>query len=314
MKRDSVNYFYVGLFVLSSLGLLMWVLFRLSVGGGERDLYYTYYHNVAGLSKGTLVTYEGYVLGKVTEIEPARNGQGIRYRVELALRKGWKIPDDSIARIYSDGLLSDTVVNISEGRSGRWLPPGGTLRGEQGVDLFAILGEVAGDVGDLSEHALRPLIESLNRTVQRLGESLEQRVPAVLEGAEHLVGQLDDAATHLAEVLDDEGSHKARRILDNVDRASADLSELAAGLASVKRDAEQLMRKLDVLVSDSAPDVRASVAELRAVLEQVSQYSTGILQNMEDTSRNMNEFSRQIRDNPGRLLRNTAPPEGRAKP
>jgi len=307
LKRDTINYFAVGLFVLAALGVLFWTLLQLSAGSGARDVYYTQYHNVAGLSEGTLVTYEGYVFGKVADIEPLRTGRGINYRVALEVSKGWQIPTDSVARIYSEGLLADTVVNISEGKATGFIEPGGLIKGEQGVDLFAVIGEVAGDFGDLSEHAIRPLIESLNRTVQQVGGVLESRVPVILTDVEHLVGRLDESATHLADILDDDGTHKAKSILTNVDQASRDLSELTAGLTEVKRDAQTLMAKLDGLVSQSGPDVRQAVADLRHILEQVSRYSEGILLNMDDTSRNMNEFSRQIRDNPGRLLGGSAP-------
>ena len=307
MKRDTINYFSVGLFVLAGLAVLFWALLRISNGAGERDVYYTIYRNVAGLSDGTLVTYEGYVLGQVESIEPMRGEQGIAYRVALEVSKDWKIPADSIARIYSEGLLADTVVNISEGNSTEFLQPGDQIQGEQGIDLFAIIGEVAGDFGDLSENSIRPLIESLNKTVQQVGGVLESRVPVILSDVEHLVGRLDESATHLASILDDDGAHKAKRILSNVDKASADLSELTAGLTEVKRDAQALMAKLDGLLSESGPDMQQAVAELRHILDQVSRYSDGILQNMDDTSRNMSEFSRKIRENPGSLIGGSAP-------
>jgi len=307
LKRDTINYFAVGLFVLVGLGVLFWVLLRIGNGAGERDVYYTQYRNVAGLSDGTLVTYEGYVFGQVASIEPMRTEQGIAYRVALEVSEDWEIPADSIARIYSEGLLAETVVNISEGRASEFLSPGDSIKGEQGIDLFGVIGEVAGDFGDLSENAIRPLIESLNQTVQQVGGVLESRVPVILTDVENLVGRLDESALHLSEILDDDGTHKAKRILTNVDQASQDLSELTAGLSEVKRDAQALMEKLDGLVSESGPDVRQAVADLRHILEQVSRYSAGILQNMDDASRNMNEFSRQIRENPGRLLGGSTP-------
>ena len=307
MKRDSINYFSVGLFVLVGLGVLFWTLLRISNGAGERDTYYTQYRNVAGLTEGTLVTYEGYIFGQVSSIEPTRTEQGIAYRVALEVDAGWQIPVDSVARIYSEGLLADMVVNISEGHAGTFLAAGDDIRGEQGIDLFAVIGEVAGDFGDLSENAIRPLIESLNQTVQKVGGVLESRVPVILTDVEHLVGRLDESATHLSDILDDDGTHKAKRILGNVDQAAQDLSELTAGLSGVKRDAQALMKKLDGLVSESGPDMRQAVADLRHILEQVSRYSAGILQNMDDASRNMNEFSRQLRENPGRLLGGSAP-------
>ncbi len=307
MRRETINYFAVGLFVLAGLAVLLFALYHLVSGVGDREVYYTRYHNVAGVSPGTLVTYEGYTLGHVSAIEPQRTTEGMRYRVELQLQPGWQIPDDSIARIYSEGLLADTVVNISEGQSATFVEPGGLLKGEQGVDLFATVGELAGDIGDLSEHAIRPLLESLNRSVQQVGGELENRLPVILDGVEKLVAKLDSSATHLSGVLNAETETQARRILNNIDQTATDFQALSQGLLEVKRDALHLIGNLDGLVTQSQPELQQAVTDLRRVLQQVARYSDGILQNLDSTSRNMSEFSRQIRENPGRLLGTSAP-------
>jgi phospholipid/cholesterol/gamma-HCH transport system substrate-binding protein len=307
MKRETINYFSVGLFVLAGLAVLLIALYHLIGGVGDRDVYYTSYRNVAGLSPGTLVTYEGYTLGYVSAIEPQRTAEGMRYQVEMQLQQGWQIPDDSVARIYSGGLLADTVVNISEGRSAAFLEPGGVLKGEQGVDLFATMGELAGDISDLSEHTVRPLLESLNHSVQQVGGELETRLPVILDNVQELVAKLDRSATHLSGMLNADTEAQARRALNNIDHAAADFQALSQGLVEVKRDAQRLIVNLDTLITQSQPDLQQAVADLRHILQQVSRYSDGILQNLDSTSRNMSEFSRQIRENPGRLLGGSAP-------
>jgi phospholipid/cholesterol/gamma-HCH transport system substrate-binding protein len=307
VKRETVNYFYVGLFVLATLAVLLYVLFRLTSGAGQRDNYYTWYSNVAGLSRGTPVTYQGYSLGQVGRIEPRRGAGGTRYRVQLQVREGWQIPKDSVARIYSEGLLADTVVNIDEGASPQFLNPGDELKGEQGFDLFAALGSVAGDFGDLSEHAIRPLLETLNRAAQQVGGELETRLPAIMADMQRLVAKLNESADHLAMIVNEDTGLQARRVLDNVDAAAADFRAVGTGLGEVRRDAQKLIRGLDQMVTDNRPELRQAVSDLRHVLEQVSRYSDGVLQNLDSTSRNMSEFSRQIRENPGRLLGGSAP-------
>lgn len=307
MKRDTINYFSVGLFVLAGLAALLYVLFRLLNGVGERDLYYTWYSNVTGLTSGTPVTYEGYGVGHVTAIEPQRNEQGMRYRVALQVSKGWEIPVDSVARIYSEGLLADTVVNIEEGRATEFLAPGSELKGEQGVDLFATLGAVAGDFGDLSEHAIRPLLETLNHTVQQVGGELNTGLPVIMEGMQSLIVKLDKSAAHLSGILNAQTEAQVHRTLDNVEETARDVRTLSAGLVEVKQETQALIRKLDSLVTRTRPDLQQATADLRKVLEQVSRYTGDILQNLDSTSRNMSEFSRQIRENPGRLIGGSAP-------
>jgi phospholipid/cholesterol/gamma-HCH transport system substrate-binding protein len=307
MKRETTNYFAVGLFVLAALGILFFALYHLISGAGNRDVYYTHYRNVSGLSPGTLVTYEGYSLGHIAAIEPQRTATGIEYQVELRLLKNWQVPEDSVARIYSEGLLADTVVNISEGRASTFLKPGDHLKGEQGVDLFAAMGELVGDFGNLSEHAIRPLLESLNQSVQQVGGELQTRLPVILDDVQVLVGKLNTSASHLSGVLNAETGAQAQRVLNNVDSAAADLQALAGGLIEVKRDAQQLITRLDGLVVRSQPGLEEAVSDLQHILHQVSRYSDGILQNLDNSSRNMSEFSRQIRENPGRLISGSAP-------
>jgi phospholipid/cholesterol/gamma-HCH transport system substrate-binding protein len=281
MKRETINYFSVGLFVLAALGVLFFALYYMISGSGDRDVYYTHYRNVAGLSPGTLVTYEGYLLGHVAAINPERTDAGIEYKVEMRVRTGWQIPADSIARIYSEGLLADTVVNIAEGRAAEFLQPGDSLRGEQGVDLFATMGELAGDFGDLSE--------------------------VILNEVQLLVAKLNTSADHLGNIFNAETGAQARRVLGNVDSAAADLQAMTSGLVEVKRDAQQLITRLDGMLVRSQPGLESAVSDLQHILHQVSRYSDGILQNLDNTGRNMSEFSRQIRENPSRLIGGSAP-------
>lgn len=307
MKRETINYFAAGVFVIVSVTLLLVVLYRITGTGGVSDTYYTDYPNVAGLSEGTLVTYEGYAFGRVASIRPQRAGKGISYRVELQVQPGWRIPADSVARIYSEGLLADTVVDIDEGTSAQFLEPGGTLRGAPAVDLFALLGQVAGDFNQLNEGSIRPLLETVRGSVTRVSGAIEDKLPGILSRLDTMSVKLDDSATHMAAILDRQAVARSRRILGNADQAAENFLDLSQSLAGIKKDITHLIDELDALVSDSRPDVRRSLLALRHTLENVSRYSGDILMNLDSGSRNMNEFSRLIRENPGRLLGGAAP-------
>jgi phospholipid/cholesterol/gamma-HCH transport system substrate-binding protein len=302
VKKESINYFAVGLFVLAGLATSMLLLYRLTVAEGGQDSYYCYYRNVSGLGRGTLVSYEGFVFGRVAGIRPQRDEQGIVYEVELAVQKGWKIPDDSVARVHSEGLLADTVIDITEGDSNQFLQAGATLSSAPGIDLFSAMSELAADFGDLSDNSIRPLLAALSQVVQQVGGEIGVRVPVILEATHSLVSKLDQSATHFSEIMNAETVHQTQRILNNADLAVSDLRSLAAGLTQVKHESLELVQKLDQLVTGTRPEVQQAMAALRDILQQVSDYSGDILLNLDNSSRNMSEFSRQIRDNPARLL------------
>jgi len=115
MKRENINYFAVGVFVLSMLAMFFVVLYKITGRTGPTDEYYVVYSNVTGLKYGTPVLYEGYQIGQVEKIDPVHSGGATRYQISLSVIKDWKIPSDSIAHLVTSGLISAITIDIKEG-------------------------------------------------------------------------------------------------------------------------------------------------------------------------------------------------------
>ncbi|MCP4186219.1 MAG: MCE family protein [Gammaproteobacteria bacterium] len=323
MKRENVNYLVVGSVVLTGLALMLYILFRLSGGVGENDRYYADYLNVGGLNSGTPVTYQGYKLGAVSSIEPLRAQGKTRYRVTIMVRDGWKIPDDSIARIYSEGLLAETVINIEEGDSDKYLEPGSEISGRQGEDVFKTINNVAGATSALLTQSLRPLLDNLNATVTSMGGEMDSKIPKILDDVGQLVESLKEGAESVPRILNEDLEHKVSSMVNNADTMSSNLRQLSHGLLKTKKSLDRLLKQsqgtigaMDSLLTDTQGavaenrnDLRASIMALRSSLEQVADYSETILHDLEGSARHMNEFSREIRDNPGLLLGGKPPTE-----
>jgi phospholipid/cholesterol/gamma-HCH transport system substrate-binding protein len=283
-------------------------------GVGENDRYYVFYQNVGGLSEGTPVTYEGFKVGFVETIGAEQVEQGTRYRVDLRVRDHWRIPTDSVARIYSEGLLAETVINIEEGENEEYLSPGAEIPGRQGADVFAALSDLAEEMGGLSSDTLRPLLDNLNRRIDQVGDELGERLPRVLAGMESLLEEFASSAERFNALVDEDNQTKVLRVIDNADQMSANMLVLSEELLQLRTRVERLVADSSGVVADNREDLREAVLSLRRSLESVAAYSEGILQNLEGASRNMNEFSRQIRENPGLLLGGKAPAERGVRP
>jgi phospholipid/cholesterol/gamma-HCH transport system substrate-binding protein len=62
--------------------------------------------------------------------------------VTLALDNSVKLPDDSSARITSDGLMGNQYLSIEPGASNQMIKPGGQIENTQGsIDLIGLLGK-----------------------------------------------------------------------------------------------------------------------------------------------------------------------------
>jgi phospholipid/cholesterol/gamma-HCH transport system substrate-binding protein len=309
MRRDNINYLAVGSLVLVAFVLLIYALYRLTGGVDENDRYIVYYNNVGGLSEGTPVTYEGYKIGSVAAIQPERTRQQTRYRVELLVRDGWRIPEDSLARIFSEGLLAQTVINIDEGSSENYLKPGDQVQGVLGSDIFAAMNDVASNVNRLLKRDVRPLLDNLNGRISHLGQQVDERLPAILDGLQSLVDTLQHAADSLPRILNSTTESQITHIVANSEAISENLLTLTRELRETRKSTDALLHQSEATLNENRQDIRRAVTALRVTLEELSANTETILRNLEGTAHNMNEFSRQIRQNPASLLNGKPPRE-----
>ncbi|MBI2993323.1 MAG: MCE family protein [Gammaproteobacteria bacterium] len=319
MRRDTINYLTVGVFVLVLFVLLMGMLYQITGRTGPTDDYFVKYGNVDGIKYGTPVLYEGYQIGQVEEVVPVREGGGTQFELTLAVKEGWQIPDDSIAKVSKSGLLSAVAIDIQEGQSGTPMAPGGELRGQESFDIFSAVGDVAADFKSLSRESIRPLLDNLNKQVDGLAADLRSITqgslkPILDKQVTPLLDKLDDSAEGLRNVLSDENQEHVDTILANLTASSSDVQTLIAEIGETRKSLDKLLADTDRLVASNEEDIREVVMDLKKSLYAVSQHIDAVAHNLEGSSRNMQEFTRQIRENPGLLLRGSSPPDEGASP
>ncbi|WP_440225604.1 MlaD family protein [Dokdonella sp. MW10] len=296
MKRDTVNYTLVGAVVALALVLLLVGLALITGRSGATAEYTVRYRNVTGLRYGAPVFYEGYRIGQVGGLEPERGPEGTRYRVTLSVDRDWTIPADSVARLQSSGLLADMSIGIREGRSADVLAAGAEIAGAENADVFMAVGELAGQVSELTRDKLTPLVALLSQRVDSITGALDESTPQILEQANTLLGRLNDASGALDDLLKPQNRAAVAGILGNVQGLSVELRE-------TRRMLDETVGELSGMVKDNRADVRNAVTDLATVMGSLSSRMEVITHHLESATRNLDEFSREIRRNPGQLLR-----------
>jgi phospholipid/cholesterol/gamma-HCH transport system substrate-binding protein len=97
-------------------------------------------------------------------------------------------------------------------------------------------------------------------------------------------------------------------LLKNAEATAANAQQLSAQLLETRKQVDKLVTEADGMLSENRPDVQQAVRDLRTSLQAVSGRIDSIMLQVDSTTRNMQEFSREIRANPGRLLTG-APPQ-----
>jgi phospholipid/cholesterol/gamma-HCH transport system substrate-binding protein len=310
MQDSRINYVVVGTFVTAMLAAFVVIISVLAGNTGDTDEYYTVYDNVGGVKLGTLVFYEGYQIGQVDEVVPMGEGPQVRFKVVMAVQEGWRIPADSIARAQVSGLLSAIAIDIRGGKSPKILPPGSEIEGVEGTNIFATLADISAEFTDLSGNSIKPLIASLNRYVDEFGGVTMTHLPALMANLEKLSASLERTAAIVEkDMLKPENRGHFDAVMANLGSVSADLKQTGALLnASIAN--------INKMVESNSGNVDEAMRSLRYSLDTFARHVDDISQNIDATARNMSEFSRSIRANPGLLLSGTDapdPPQGAPK-
>ena len=321
MRRENINYIVVGTFVILIMVLLFIVLYRVTGRTGPADEYHVVYENVAGMKYGTPVLYEGYQIGQVTEINPVRENNRTRYRLDLDIEKDWKIPSDSIAAVVASGLLSAITIDIKEGSSKTVLKPGDTLQGQEATSLFDAVNDVAADISELSKKGVRPLLDNVNSHIDRIGNQLvalisEDLKPMlnrfdskIVTDLKELTTKLNASADRLQHFLDEENEENVSQILVNVESASASLKDTMIELDNTRVALDEVLKKIDTVVDENDENIHSSISNLQKSLEVVAQNINSIVHHIEGSSRNVNELTREVRENPSLILKSSPQPE-----
>lgn len=309
MRRDTINYVVVGVFVLFLFALFLIVLYQITGRTGPTDFYHVTYQNVEGIKYGTPVLYEGFQIGQVEKVEPVKESGGTTFRLTLAVTKGWQIPADSVAKVVKSGLLSAVAIDINEGTSSRPLSPEDSIAGAEATDIFAAVNEVAGDIKSLSRDSLRPLLDNLNKQVDLISTDWRS---LTADEVRPILAKLNDSASELKQILSEENQETIRMTLDNLESASGRADELLANLRETRATLDALLTDTDRLVSSNEEDVRSVVEDLKKSLYTVSQHIDAVADHLEGSARNMHEFTREVRENPGLLIRASPQPDSGA--
>lgn len=330
MRSSKINYLVVGVFVIGMVVALVGSIALLTGRTGATDNYHAYYANVTGVKFGTQVVYEGYPIGQVEDVIPEEKDGRMQFRVNFGVTQGWRIPNDSIGEVAAPGLLAAVTLSIKAGRSKVALKPGEQIISKERSDVFAVVSSVAGQLGELTENNIKPLlthvdtaVQGINRIIEKEGETLFQdarkvtndlsalvglmaeRVPRIADDIEEFASKMNATADQFQKLMTPANREKMENAISNLDAASAKVDAMLDSINTLVED-------IGKLVVNEDGDVKTTLGETRYIVESVSRHIDSINQNMEGAARNMYEFTRQIRQNPSLLL-GSEPPEDKSK-
>lgn len=312
-RRELAIQIRIGIFVLTSLVVFVGLIYFL---GAEARLFEAKYDLVAeftevgGLISGATVRLAGVQIGRVTRVRlPEEPAGKVRVTLTIARRFADRIRKDSVARIETQGLLGDKLVEISLGSPGApALKPGESIATRDPVELSRLAGEgvdILRNVAALSSN-LNSAVEAFNKaeTLEALSATLRstrraaEQVTRVTEQVEKGKGWLHTLVYEEPEALRQLHALLARTegLLARAERGEHAVSVLLS--AESGRAARRFLEAMDA-VSQMTEKVKGSDSLLAALLLD-PQYK-GVLDDLQALARSFRQVSERLAQGEGVL-------------
>ncbi len=255
MKREAK----IGIFGVAMI-LLAWggIRFLSGLDVFARNVeYVAVYDQVNGVQEASAVMMKGVKVGTVSAIElnPAVSD---KVAIHLLIKRAYRIPTDSEARIFSDGLMGGKAIEIVLGQATTCLEQGDTIFSSRSRDLM----DVAGSELDFFKQKFAVIADDLSRTLNSLNRILEQNTAHLNQ----TMGNLDRLSGDAADLLAREKEHLAEAVAGFSEFATM-LGESAPKVDSLLGGVNNLVTKLDQ--EQVAEKLASTISSLEEVLAEI---------------------------------------------
>jgi phospholipid/cholesterol/gamma-HCH transport system substrate-binding protein len=151
MKENLVETL-VGAFVIClTIGFLTYGYSVSETGSSDGLIVSADFDRVDGLTIGSDVRLAGVKVGTVTSL--SLNAETFKARVSMVINKDIRLPDDSSAKITSEGLLGGNYISVTPGASDFEIENGSEILFTQGsIDLISLISQAMFSANDGSNN------------------------------------------------------------------------------------------------------------------------------------------------------------------
>lgn len=308
-----------GIFFVATFGLLLGVVLFLTAPGLFRPLkeFEVFFDNAGGLKPGASVNLGGRKIGQVLEIDSPvprvlRPTQHPDFEVLVKIRvdRSARVYNDAVARMGSNGLLAEMMIDFVQGNEESGLAQRGST----------FIGERQLDVGSVAAKAIKTL-----EPVAAAAESTLKDLKVTIGTLNAFFGQGSDLQASISNI---------RRVGENFAAVSGKDGALGLSLENIRALTEKLgaedgplmqtLKKARDAMAQLSKDnaLEKSIANLRAVTDRADRLLSTLQPKLNQTMTNVEELTDTLKRQPWRIIYPTtkkypaddAPPAPTPKP
>jgi phospholipid/cholesterol/gamma-HCH transport system substrate-binding protein len=346
-KKVSWAQLKVGIVAMIALALLGLLLFMITGPGGLFRTYaklYTYLSDSGGLVAGSKVSVNGIEAGSIVSVGFGQGTDPKRFvRVEMRVFSDFlpSIPEDSLAIVTSENVLSGRFVNIRKGARPVAVKDGAELKSREPQEWEAVV-----DSGNRLLNALDVMLKRVDNIVSEVergkgsigrliyDEQLYTNLNTTVGEARKLIAQLNSGKGSISKLLYDESLvdelrvtvARTNRLIDGLEQGQGTMGKLLKDTAlhddmrNTVNEVRSLLADLNAgkgsagkLLKDEAlvKQVHATIARMDALLDGINSgkgtlgqlvVNQQLYESLNGTTREVQGFMKDFRANPKKFL------------
>ncbi|HEX8164321.1 MAG TPA: MlaD family protein [Beijerinckiaceae bacterium] len=261
--ETRANYALIGIFTLAVIatGFLFVYWFSGGDSGAKRQAVRVVFSgSVSGLSKGSVVTFNGIRKGEVTKLDLEETSRVV---AEIEIDKATPIRTDTRARLELQGLTGVATIALAGGDTSA--PP---LQRGPGQPLPTIFADRS-DFQDLMEAA---------RTIARRADDVLERVGRLIADNEGPINRTITNVERFSLALSN-NAPRVDRFLEQVGEAAEHIGPLAAKLEALTDDVQKVVRAIEP-------------QRVARTVENIEGFTDTLAQNRENVSNTLRDVAR----------------------
>lgn len=259
----------VGLFVL--IGLIILVAGILVLGTQQNKfsknlVVTTYFHDVKGLKVGNNVWFSGVKVGIVKEIK-FQSINDVKVVMHIEEKSSQFIREDVVAKLGSDGLIGNAIVNLVGGSD--QVPP-------------IQDGDVIKSVGGTDTDAMFATLQTNNENLVEITKNFAVLSQQMVEGKGTVGALMTDSTIALS----------LKNSVNSLNKVMTDVNKASGNLAILMNKLNSNQGLIHDLTTDTV--VFANLRESAAQLQGVTETASTLMENLNATSARLNDRDNAI--------------------
>jgi len=307
------NEFKVGILVVVAVCLAIWGYHFLKGKNyfESRNTFYVIYERVDGLAESSPVMVNGLKIGLVTDIKFSHDTLN-RIIVKMLIDNEYKIPDSSIAEIYSVDLMGSKAIRLNFTKKETCYTPGDTMLSKIEQDLKT---QVSAQMLPLKAKAEELIlsIDSVMSVVQDIfNENTRDNLSKTFASIKETIRNLESTSISLDTLMQNEKWVLAR-IFSNIESITNNLKNNNEQITTILNNFSSLSDSLQKSnIKQTIQNANSVLLQANSILGKINrgEGSFGMLinndtlyKNLENASRNLDKLLKDFRENPKRYVR-----------